>query len=70
MGNNIIVKEKINYCVNPYHSFEVVKSFPVPVVVYSASLHPSRQTFVAGGEDFKIYKFDFEEAKELGQLSQ
>ena len=34
--------------------------------MYSASLHPSKSCFVAGGEDFKLYKFDFEDGKELG----
>ena len=34
--------------------------------MYSASLHPSKSCFVAGGENFKLYKFDFEDGKELG----
>lgn len=46
-------------------SLEKVKSHPVPAVAYSASLHPERECFVAGGEDFKIYKMDFEDGKEL-----
>ena len=48
-------------------SLEKVKSFDVPSKMYSASLHPSRQCFVAGGEDFKVAKFDFEDGKELGE---
>eukprot|EP00731_Ephydatia_muelleri_P029798 Em0021g321a len=37
----------------------------MPMSMYSASLHPSKSCFVAGGEDFKLYKFDFEDGKEL-----
>ena len=44
-----------------------MKSFTVPTKAYSASLHPSRSYFVVGGEDFKIYKFDYSTAKELGK---
>lgn len=49
-------------------SFKKVKSFTVPTKAYSASLHPSKSTFVVGGEDFKIYKFGYEDGKELGKL--
>ena len=49
------------------HSLEKLKSFTVPTQVYSASLHPDRGCFVAGGEDLKIYKFDFQDGKELGE---
>ena len=49
------------------NSLEKVKSHPVSAVAYSASLHPERECFVAGGEDFKIYKLDFEDGKELGK---
>ena len=51
-----------------FHSFEEVKTFTVPTKVYSASLHPSMSCFVVGGEDFKIYKFDYISGKELGML--
>ena len=40
----------------------------MPAQVYSASLHPNKSTFVAGGEDFKIYKFTYDNGKELGML--
>ena len=47
---------------------EPVKSFEAPTPIFSASLHPSKSCFVAGGDDFKLYKFDYEDGKELGKL--
>lgn len=38
----------------------------MPTKAYSASLHPNKSCFVIGGEDFKIYKFDYDDGKELG----
>ena len=38
----------------------------MPTKIYSASLHPSKSCFVVGGEDFKIYKFCYDDGKELG----
>jgi serine-threonine kinase receptor-associated protein len=34
--------------------------------VNSASLHPEKQAFVCGGEDFKMYKFDYNTGVEIG----
>ena len=45
---------------------EQIKSFEAPTDIFSASLHPSKSCFVAGGDDFKLYKFDYEDGKELG----
>ena len=47
---------------------EPIKSFEAPTPIFSASLHPSKSCFVAGGDDFKLYKFDYEDGKELGKL--
>lgn len=44
---------------------EEIKSFEAPTSIFSASLHPSKSCFVAGGDDFKLYKFDYESGKEL-----
>lgn len=38
---------------------EVQREVTVPTAVYSASLHPDRSVFICGGEDFKMYKFDY-----------
>ena len=46
---------------------ELIKSFEAPTPIFSASLHPSKSCFVAGGDDFKLYKFDYESGKELGE---
>ncbi|PIK61303.1 putative serine-threonine kinase receptor-associated protein-like [Apostichopus japonicus] len=46
-------------------SFEKQKSFEVPTPVYSACLHNSKDFFVAGGEDFKLYKFSYADGSEL-----
>ncbi|CAI8041077.1 Serine-threonine kinase receptor-associated protein [Geodia barretti] len=45
-------------------SFEKVKTVSVPLC-YSATLHPSGKWLVTGGDDFKLYKFDYEEEKEV-----
>lgn len=55
----------------PFFSFfscEKIKSFECPCDIYSASLHPDKSCFVAGGEDFRLFKFDYETGKELGNF--
>ena len=49
-------------------SFEKIKTFTSPNQFFSASLHPSKTCFVAGGEDLKLYKFDYEDGREIGEL--
>lgn len=44
---------------------ENMKSFEAPTDIFSASLHPTKSCFVAGGDDFKLYKFDYADGKEL-----
>nr|XP_053635009.1 serine-threonine kinase receptor-associated protein-like [Cherax quadricarinatus] len=43
---------------NP-ETLELHREVTVPTAVYSASLHPDRSVFICGGEDFKMYKFDY-----------
>ena len=43
-----------------------MREFAVPTPCYSASLAPSRAAFVCGGEDLKVYKFDYNTGTELG----
>lgn len=45
-----------------------IKEFAVPTQVNSASLHPDCSMFVCGGEDFKMYKFDYDTGAELGEI--
>ncbi|XP_039258725.2 serine-threonine kinase receptor-associated protein-like [Styela clava] len=40
------------------------RDFTLPTQVYSASLHPHKKYIVAGGDDFKLYKYDFNTLKE------
>lgn len=46
-----------------------IKEFTVPTQVNSASLHPDCTMFVCGGEDLKMYKFDYNTGAELGWIS-
>lgn len=43
-----------------------IREFPVPTTVNSASLHPDKSIFVAGGDDLKVYKFDYTTGVEIG----
>ncbi|XP_036155345.1 serine-threonine kinase receptor-associated protein isoform X2 [Myotis myotis] len=44
---------------------ELIKSFETPATINSASLHPEKEFLVAGGEDFKLYKYDYNSGEEL-----
>lgn len=44
-----------------------LKEIKVPTNVSSASLHPDKHVFVCGGEDFKMYKFDYITGNEIGK---
>ncbi|XP_051889713.1 serine-threonine kinase receptor-associated protein [Pristis pectinata] len=46
-------------------SLELIKSFDAPASINSASLHPEKDVFVAGGDDFKLYKFDYNTGEDL-----
>ncbi|RUS77584.1 hypothetical protein EGW08_014660 [Elysia chlorotica] len=49
-----------------YHlCFEKIKEIKAPAPVNTASLHPSKNFFVCGGEDFKMYKFDYYTGEEM-----
>ena len=57
------------YCksVASHCSCEKLASFECPCNIYSASLHPDKSCLVAGGEDFRLFKFDYKTGKELGK---
>ncbi|KAA0202094.1 hypothetical protein HAZT_HAZT003094 [Hyalella azteca] len=42
-----------------------LKSAVLPATLYSASLHPDQSVFICGGEDFKMYKYNFDTLEEL-----
>ncbi|KAM7054585.1 LOW QUALITY PROTEIN: serine-threonine kinase receptor-associated protein-like [Molossus nigricans] len=46
-------------------SLDPIKSFEAPVLLNSASLHPEKEFLVAGGEDCKLYKYDYNSGEEL-----
>ena len=52
-----------------YYSWESVKEFQTPTPVYAASYLPDRNIFVCGGEDFKMYKYEYSSGEELGMSS-
>ncbi|KAI5934985.1 Serine-threonine kinase receptor-associated protein [Manis javanica] len=46
-------------------SLDAIKSFEAPATINSASLHPEKEFLVAGGEDFKLYKYGYNSGEEL-----
>lgn len=46
-----------------------LKEITVPTNVATASLHPDKHIFVCGGEDFKMYKYDYITGNEIGNYS-
>ncbi|XP_044760022.1 serine-threonine kinase receptor-associated protein [Coccinella septempunctata] len=42
-----------------------IREFQLPTTVNSASLHPDKSIFVAGGDDLKVYKFDYTTGSEI-----
>ena len=47
---------------------EKTLEYDIPCQVLSADLHPDGSVFVCGGEDFKMYKFDYTTGLEIGEL--
>lgn len=37
--------------------------------INSVSISPDNQTYVVGGEDFLLYKYNYEDGKQLGKFS-
>lgn len=58
-GNNVVFLDS--------SSLSKIREFPLPSTVNSASLHPDKSIFVAGGDDFKMYKFDYTTGTEIGK---
>lgn len=47
------------------HTLERQREVSIPCPVYSASLHQNKEIFVCGGEDLKLYKYDYETGIEI-----
>lgn len=45
---------------------ERLKEFQSPTTVLSATLHPDKTVFVCGGDDFKMYKYNYQDGSEIG----
>merc|ERR1712066_718531 len=56
-GNKVIFLDAVR--------FEKIKEVCIPSPTYTASLHQDREIFVCGGEDLKLYKFDFQTGLEI-----
>ena len=48
------------------YRLEKVKEVELPSPICSASLHPDKSVFVCGGEDFKMYKYNYSNGTEIG----
>lgn len=59
---------KIIFLIFQFVRLTKIKEFMVPTQVNSASLHPDCTIFVCGGEDFKMYKFDYNTGAEIGKI--
>ena len=44
-----------------------MKEFEIPTQVNSASFNSEHGMFVCGGEDFKMYKFNYNSGEEVGE---
>ncbi|KAG7261258.1 hypothetical protein CRUP_013821 [Coryphaenoides rupestris] len=44
---------------------DLIKTIDTPANIHSASLHPEKDFVVAGGDDFKLYKYDYGTMEEL-----
>lgn len=45
---------------------EKVKEYPTAAQVLSSTLHPDMTVYVCGGDDFKMYKYDYADGTEKG----
>ena len=46
---------------------EKSKEYTIPTKVHSVTVHPNKDVFVCGGEDFKMYKYNYEDGTEIGE---
>ena len=48
-------------------TFEKIKDVSIPSTVFTASLLYGRRIFVCGGDDFKLYKYNYDSGTEIGK---
>lgn len=66
-GTVITVSHSHNVSFLDSQTLAKIREFPIPTTVNSASLHPDKTIFVAGGDDLKVYKFDYATGTEIGK---
>lgn len=66
-GTTLTITHGTNVSFWDCKTLQKVKEISTPTLISSASLHPEKQIFVAGGEDFKMYKFDYLTGNEIGK---
>lgn len=59
----IALEENCNYLCR----LTKLREYTAPTQMNSASLHPDCSIFVCGGEDLKMYKFDYATGTEIGK---
>lgn len=64
-GNIITVAHGDSVSFFETDTLKKLKSISVPTTVATASLHPDKHIFVCGGEDFKMYKYDYITGNEI-----
>ncbi|CAM1331083.1 STRAP (predicted) [Pycnogonum litorale] len=47
------------------NTLDKIKEYNIPTQVNSAAIHPDKSVFICGGEDFKMYKYDYATGNEL-----
>lgn len=67
-GTVITVSHAHNVSFFDSQTLAKIREFPLPTTVNSASLHPDKTIFVAGGDDLKVYKFDYTTGTEIGEF--
>jgi serine-threonine kinase receptor-associated protein len=64
-GTILTVTNGSNVTFFEMNTLKKIKEITVPTRLAAASLHPDKLIFVCGGEDFKIYKFDYITGNEI-----
>ncbi|CAO1338067.1 unnamed protein product [Diamesa serratosioi] len=64
-GNVLTVTNGFNVTFFETETLKKLKEITVPTRLSSASLHPDKMVFVCGGEDFKMYKYDYLTGNEI-----
>lgn len=62
----IILLDNVSLLLSFTLSLDLIKTVDAPASIHSASLHPEKDFFVAGGDDFKLYKYDYTTKEEMG----